>query len=266
MAAASLRALPTENRHPERPFPITQDAAATHRAGKRTGWSSGGGRMLPSRRTIGPTNVEVPVGGGGTGVGAGVRVGGDGWVMVVPYVGGGGVVAAGLIRSARLVAWSSRGTPRGGRPRRSTTVRPMLRWEFHRLSMPGRTRPPKMSSGTRGPQPSCTPSGVCSTFGVTTWSSKPPVVQGELEHGVGQCLAAVIASTACRACWCCSWGRTRPPRDEWWEPGGTTSRRSAARGTRADSAGAGGGEGLRLRVDRGGGSLESLCLRLPRPP
>ena len=54
-------------------------------------------------------------------------------------------------RSARLGAPSRRGTPSGGRPSRSSTVLPMETLEFQRESMPARTGPPNISSGTRGP-------------------------------------------------------------------------------------------------------------------
>ncbi len=49
-----------------------------------TGWSLGGGRVVPSRRVTAPTGAEVLVGGGGVGVGVGVGWGGVGWVMVLP--------------------------------------------------------------------------------------------------------------------------------------------------------------------------------------
>jgi hypothetical protein len=103
----------------------------------------------PSRRITGPTGVEVLAGGGGVGLGAGVGCGGVGWVMVLPNGGGVGVAGWGLITSASLGASSSRVTPSGGSPSRSSTVFPTLTWEFHRLSIPGRTRPPNISSGTR---------------------------------------------------------------------------------------------------------------------
>ncbi len=90
--------------------------------GQVTGWSFGGGRVLPSRSITGPTAAESGDGGGGTGVGVGVGDGGVGWVIVVPYAGG---VTAGFAlastRSARVGASSRRGTPSGGRPSRSST-------------------------------------------------------------------------------------------------------------------------------------------------
>jgi len=133
---------------------LTNDTLRTGSAsasGYVTGWSLGGGRVPPPRRMTGPTGAEVATGGGGAGVGVGGGVGGAGWVMVVPNFGGGGLVSVGSIRSARLTAESRRGTPNGGRPSRSSTVLPMLTWEFQRLSIPGRTWPPNISSGTRGP-------------------------------------------------------------------------------------------------------------------
>ena len=116
-----------------------------------TGWSFGGGSVLPSRRRIGPTGAELATGGGGGGAGCGVGMGGVGGWTDVPNAGGGGIDAWFPMRSARLVASSMRGIPSGGRPRRSSTVLPMLTWEFHRLSIPARTRPPNINSGTRGP-------------------------------------------------------------------------------------------------------------------
>ena len=66
------------------------------------GWSLGGGRVVPSRNKIGPTELECGAGGGGSGAGAGVEVGGVGWAMVVPKGGGGGFDTDESMRSARL--------------------------------------------------------------------------------------------------------------------------------------------------------------------
>src|SRR5712691_6263249 len=111
----------------------------------------GSGRVLPSRSSTGPTATELPADGGGTGAGVGAGLGGAGGVIVVPYAGGGGLLAEVPTRSARLGASSRRGTPSGGRPSRSSTVLPMDTWEFQRESMPALTGPPNISSGTRGP-------------------------------------------------------------------------------------------------------------------
>jgi hypothetical protein len=105
--------------------------------GRVMGWSLGGGRVVPSRKTIEPTVCECGVGGGGSGAGVGVGVGGVGWVIVVPKRGGGGFDTDESTRSARLGASSTRGTPIGGRPSRSSTVLGMDTCEFQRLSMPG---------------------------------------------------------------------------------------------------------------------------------
>ena len=43
-----------------------------------TGWSLGGSRVEPSRRTTGPTGADTPVGGGGVGLGSGGLSGGAG--------------------------------------------------------------------------------------------------------------------------------------------------------------------------------------------
>ena len=43
-----------------------------------TGWSLGGSRVEPSRRTTGPTGADTPVGGGGVGLGSGRLSGGAG--------------------------------------------------------------------------------------------------------------------------------------------------------------------------------------------
>jgi len=59
---------------------------------------------------------------------------GTGPIGVEALTGGGDAV--GLMRSARLGASSRRGTPSGGRPGRSSTVLPMLTWEFQRSSKP----------------------------------------------------------------------------------------------------------------------------------
>ena len=101
------------------------------------GWSSGGGRVMPSRNTIAPTARECGVGGGGGGAGAGVGVGGVGWVIVVPKAGDGGLDTDESTRSARLGASSTRGTPSGGRPSSSSTVLGMDTCEFQRVSIPG---------------------------------------------------------------------------------------------------------------------------------
>ena len=64
---------------------------------------------------------------------------------------GRGVTGASPTRSARLGNWSSRGTPIGGSPSRSSAVRLIEECGFQRESMPGPTRPPNISSGTLGP-------------------------------------------------------------------------------------------------------------------
>ena len=89
---------------------------------------------------------RVRVGGGGGGAGAGVGVGGVGWVIVVPKAGDGGLDTDESTRSARLGASSTRGTPSGGRPSRSSTVLGMDTCEFQRVSIPGVTGPPNTAA------------------------------------------------------------------------------------------------------------------------
>ncbi|MCU1614173.1 MAG: hypothetical protein JWO98_1713, partial [Frankiales bacterium] len=64
--------------------------------------------LVPAQLRTGPTGTEVVAGGGGRGRGSGVGCGGVGWVMVVPWAGGGGVVGVSATRSARLGASSRR--------------------------------------------------------------------------------------------------------------------------------------------------------------
>lgn len=54
-------------------------AAVAHlRLSYLTGWSLGGSRVEPSRRTTGPTGADTAVGGGGVGLGSGGLSGGAG--------------------------------------------------------------------------------------------------------------------------------------------------------------------------------------------
>jgi hypothetical protein len=61
-----------------------------------TGWSLGGGSVVPSRKVMGPTAADEATGGCGTGVGVGADVGEVGWLRVAPNAGGGGTDATGL--------------------------------------------------------------------------------------------------------------------------------------------------------------------------
>src|SRR5262249_51201121 len=135
---------------------------------------------------------------GSGGMGGGCFRGG-GRLILAPNPGGVAMATGAPTPSARPGSLSSRGTPILGSPKSCMAVLGTLAGEQPRPSMPAGTRPPNIRSGTLGPYASWTLSGVYSTHGVATWSSKPPQSSHVSRNTVSSQLpACTTASTTCQ--------------------------------------------------------------------